>query len=541
VEEEQLISESEDEQLIYENNAIESPEHSEKDPILETIGDFGLYQLYVCVVGFFFTIPHCWVSLSLKFVGMRTNFTCVDSVVFNASDPLRYNDYCGEHCQNFQFDETQFRGTIVERWNLVCDKGGLDSIAQSVFFAGCLIGVFAAGVLADVFGRKPVLVGLISIFSMSGVLGGLTDSFYVWLALRFILGATTIGMNTVRYIIQIEMLGSGYRSWGSLFGALGWTAGYILLPVLAYAAPDMQQLEVFMGLTATPFLLLYWLYPESPKWLLSKGRAKEAEDIVEKICYWNDKKFKGLKVSVSPTKIRDKPESVGLMSLGGFPNIRRNLACMAFTWFSVGMTYFGIALHTPEFGSNVYMVFFLGGLLEIPTNIAGPWFLNHCGRKYTMMASFFTTAVCLFVSGVIPVGFFYKEWVTVTLIMVGKVGVGFCFESCYIWTSELFPTVIRNSSISVCSSFARLGAIIAPLIVEIDKDNPMAPILVYGFVAMAAGFNTYFLHPETKNCDNLPNSLDEGEAFADKRTNSKQALINNSFNSVNITPLQKIN
>lgn len=45
MEEEQLISESEDEQLIYENNAIESPEHSEKDPILETIGDFGLYQV----------------------------------------------------------------------------------------------------------------------------------------------------------------------------------------------------------------------------------------------------------------------------------------------------------------------------------------------------------------------------------------------------------------------------------------------------------------------------------------------------------------
>ena len=40
-------------------------------------------------------------------------------------------------------------------------------------------------------------------------------------------------------------------------------------------------------------------------------------------------------------------------------------------FFSVGMTYFGIALHTPEFGSNVYMVFFLGGLIEIPTNLAG--------------------------------------------------------------------------------------------------------------------------------------------------------------------------
>ena len=128
------------------------------------------------------------------------------------------------------------------------------------------------------------------------------------------------------------MLGSSYRSWGSLFGALGWTAGYMLLPVLAYAAPDMRLLEskmnlmnrifqkqstltiyfwvlsiwsffsikpaawfawdvsypiflliivqliymiyllVFMGLSAAPFLSLYWLYPESPKWLLSKGK-----------------------------------------------------------------------------------------------------------------------------------------------------------------------------------------------------------------------------------------------------------------------------
>jgi hypothetical protein len=39
--------------------------------------------------------------------------------------------------------------------------------------------------------------------------------------------------------------------------------------------------------------------------------------------------------------------------------------------FSFGMAYFGIALHTPEFGSNVYMVFFLGALSELPMTFVG--------------------------------------------------------------------------------------------------------------------------------------------------------------------------
>jgi hypothetical protein len=33
------------------------------------------------------------------------------------------------------------------------------------------------------------------------------------------------------------------------------------------------------------------------------------------------------------------------------------------------MAYYGIALHTPEFGSNVYMVFFLGALSELPMTV----------------------------------------------------------------------------------------------------------------------------------------------------------------------------
>ena len=45
--------------------------------------------------------------------------------------------------------------------------------------------------------------------------------------------------------------------------------------------------------------------------------------------------------------------------------------------FSVGLVYYGIALHTPEFGSNVYLVFFLAGLMEIPANFISKQYFLH--------------------------------------------------------------------------------------------------------------------------------------------------------------------
>ena len=58
---------------------------------------------------------------------------------------------------------------------------------------------------------------------------------------------------------------------------------------------------------------------------------------------------------------------------------------------------------------------------------------------------------------------------------------------CTIYDSELFPTVVRNSILSTASSAARLGAIVAPLVAEIDESRPALPILLYGLMALVAG------------------------------------------------------
>ena len=63
------------------------------------------------------------------------------------------------------------------------------------------------------------------------------------------------------------------------FHSLTWITGHLSLGLLVYLIPNMRHLELFIGLSALPFMALWYLLPESPRWLLSKGRYNEAIEV----------------------------------------------------------------------------------------------------------------------------------------------------------------------------------------------------------------------------------------------------------------------
>lgn len=519
------------ENLLIENSSEDEDEEPflptedpKEDLVIDSIGSFGPYHLWLCLLGFLLNVVHSWLSLSLKFVGLAPKFTCGDwDPLTNASSCERLSDNTLHHCSRYIFSEDEVKETIVERWGLVCEKAGLENVAQSVFFAGCLIGVFLAGILADLLGRKFVCIILVLCFAVTGVLGGLVTNWYVWLALRFLVGAASIGMVTVRYTIQVEMTGGSWRSWANTMSSTGWVLGYMTLPVLAYLIPNMRHMEVFIGISSTPLLLLLiFCHPESPRWLLSKGNIKKAVSILNRVASWNRKKnnldekyvLQILDAQAVLQKSKKSIDTDGLVAIFShpYPTTRRNLIIMCYCWFSFGMAYFGLALHTPELGSNVFLVFFLGGLMDVPTIIIGPVLLNQAGRKPCMVGGLTLGALCLLVTAILS----KTSKSIIVMAILGKVGVGLAFDTGYVWTSEMFPTVIRNSALSTCSSFARFGAIVAPLIVFADSYRPGMSLLLYGLVTLIGGLLSCLLQPETKSCRMLPDSLEEGEISASR-------------------------
>lgn len=59
------------------------------------------------------------------------------------------------------------------------------------------------------------------------------------------------------------------------------------------------------------------------------------------------------------------------------------------------------------------------------------------------------------------------EWPKVALAAIGRVGTSLSFTTVYLYSGELFPTVVRNVGVGSASMNARIGSMIAPFITSI--------------------------------------------------------------------------
>ncbi|KAK3593128.1 hypothetical protein CHS0354_018257 [Potamilus streckersoni] len=121
---------------------------------------------------------------------------------------------------------------------------------------------------------------------------------------------------------------------------------------------------------------------------------------------------------------------------------------------------------------------------------------------------------------------------TVTLAMIGKLGASAAFGIIYIFSAELFPTVVRNSSMGASSCCARIGGMMAPYITDLGRIvggdfGRGLPLVVFGGASVAAGLVSLFL-PETLN-RNLPETIEDAIHFGNRRDNDKEVHINNGY------------
>ncbi|XP_047346663.1 organic cation transporter protein [Vespa velutina] len=424
-------------------------------------------------------------------------------------------------CEEYVYDRRKYKSTTTSEWNLVCDRAWLRATGDSLFMVGVMLGSMIFGALSDKFGRRPIFFLSLVIQLAGGILVAIVPEFISYVIFRLIVGSTTSGVFLVAYVIALEMVGPKKRLVAGVGCQLFFTTGYILTAGFAYLITDWRMLQVAITIPSIAFLLYWWFIPESARWLLMKGRAEEAKDILQLASKENGMEIprEALDTLLSNNSDDSMPDSkkASLFDLFRYPNLRRKSMLLFFNWLVNSGTYYGLSWHASNLGGNDYVNFLISGLVEVPAYTFLIFTLNRWGRKIILCGCMLISGFALLATLFVPVD---KPWLVVCLAMIGKLAITSSYGAIYVFTAEQFPTVIRNVGLGASSTFARIGGVIAPYVNHLSEIWIPLPLVIFGSCALFGGMMSLLL-PETLN-KKLPESIQDGELFGKKISKNKK-------------------
>ncbi|XP_068751499.1 solute carrier family 22 member 15-like [Montipora capricornis] len=481
------------------------------DGALGQIGEFGWYQRKIFVLISLAAVPCYYQMLLLVFVAATPKWTCPEDSKANS---IPCKDNCctprGVICDRASFT-TNFT-SIATEWNLVCGEAYKNELAQSIFMAGTLIGAPLMGSLADKHGRRKIWV--ISYFLSGGLafLSGLSPSYGVFVALRFVVGMFAGGAGLINFVLCTESIGPSYRGFAGTMLQIFFALGVASLGLLAYLVPDWRNLTIA---TSVPTIFGFFILnqvTESPRWLASQGRYEEAEAILQRMASQN-----GLsatkQVSLRRTKMSSKTgassRSYGILDLFTNRNTTLITLIMIISWFANSHVYYGLSLNVKNLGGNMYVNFILAGLVEIPSYVLTVFLLNWSGRRkslfYFMMGAAGSCYMCMKLQ---QQESHNPMWLSVAA-MFGKFCISASFGVVYVYAAELFPTVIRNVGMGVATVASRFGGILCPFVVLMGEQSRSLPMFIFACISLVAGLAGLKL-PETKGRP-MPETMEDLE------------------------------
>ncbi len=160
---------------------------------------------------------------------------------------------------------------------------GMEELVVSIVLIGAMAGAIAGGAISDRIGRRATLLWAGAIFLTGSILAPLAPNVGTLLVARAILGVA-IGFTSVTAPVYVSELAPP-QSRGMLIGLyqLALTVGIALSDLVGYWLAADGAWRIMFGLAALPaalFLGAILTVPESPRWLLSHGRAKEADIVL---------------------------------------------------------------------------------------------------------------------------------------------------------------------------------------------------------------------------------------------------------------------
>ncbi|XP_033124966.1 organic cation transporter protein-like [Anneissia japonica] len=441
-------------------------------------------------------------------------------------------------CNNgYEYDTTKYKTSVTQEFDLVCEDGYLVPLVISSTYIGTLFGALIFGNIADRFGRKRTIMLCMLMCTLLNIIVLSSQWYLMFITFKVISAVFSMGVFNTTFVMGCELVGPSRRSLAGTFISVQWSIGYMIASLYAYLIPYWRFLILAMVITDICIcIMIFWLVPESPRWLHAVNEVETTEKILKQACKFTKDPQANLDVCKQFCRQNDEdptPENIKTQGSSNFKvvdilrlkNIRMRFLTIAFIWFVNDLVYFGISLSIVNLGANEYAANALAGFVEIPAVFLAWISIERWGRRIILSATLVLAGVACATTSFIS----NNMWVA-TLGMVGKFSITASYTIIYIVAAEIYPTPIRNTAIGLSSMIGSLGGIIAPQIIFIGVSLEQLPYLIFGGLAFAAGFVTLLL-PETRGL-NLPQTLKEGENLGDNTPRQADDMCQDELESI---------
>ena len=428
----------------------------------------------------------------------------------------------------FGYDTAVISGTIAQ----VTEQFRLDALQQG-WYVGCalvgsIIGVLFAGILSDKFGRKFTMILSAILFSTSAIGCAVSVDFNQLVVYR-IIGGVGIGVVSIISPLYIsELAVAQYRgrlvSLYQLAVTIGFLGAYLVnYQLLGYSTsnPDIVTgwwslifvTEVWRGmlgmeiLPALLFFIIIFFIPESPRWLILKGREEKATNILERI-YTSSK---DALFQLAETKSVLSSESKSEWKLLLQPGIRKAViigVCIAMLGQFMGVNavlYYGPSIFENAGLSGGDSLFYqvLVGLVNTLTTVLALVIIDKIGRKKLVYYGVSGMVISLIL---IATYFIYGEsWgISTIFLLVFFLFYVFCcaVSICavvFVLLSEMYPTRVRGFAMSIAGFALWIGTYLIGQLTPWMLQNltPAGTFILFAIMCVPYMLIVWKLVPET--------------------------------------------
>ncbi|XP_038564606.1 putative transporter SVOPL isoform X1 [Micropterus salmoides] len=403
------------------------------------------------------------------------------------------------------------------------------ALVSTMVFLGFMVCGVLSGYIADRYGRWKVVFGGFVWSAYFSLLTSFAPSYGWFIFLRSMVGCGVAGVSQ-GFVLKTEFIPEKYRAFLLPLATVFWMLGSMLIILLGMLVVPTLGWRWMIRISVSPSIILIFLFkfvPESARYNVSAGNIQAALETLQKIAKMNG-------ASLPPGRLVEPAvKERGSWRILLSPVFRRTTLLLWYSWFVASFAYYGSVLSSSElleknllcvtdadqehqikhrqqdglcycipFALSDYQTLLISSLGEValvPLNIC---MLNIWGRKISLMVLQLLSAILFMLVNICTTMFGF----TVLLFLLRSL-VSMNFNVVYIYTAEVYPTVARSLGMGFCTSFSRIGGMIAPFIAQVLMSQSVIQALTPFAVACGVCAIGNFLLPiETKGRALLQNS-----------------------------------